>query len=93
MKTKIRDRNRVINYAYLFGAMLINAGVVAQIVKTYSTKSVEDIAILWLICLAIGETFTSPRIFTSVYWVWKVAQVTLICLIVILLAGVWLYMK
>lgn len=84
-------KSRLINYLYLTGACLINAGLVFQIVKTYSTKSVEDIAIMWLVLLAMGECFTSPRIFTSIYGVWKLAQVTLILLIITLLIGVWLY--
>lgn len=82
---------KLVNYLYLLGATLLNCGLVAQIIKTYTTKSAGDIAILWLVLLAVGETFTSPRIFSSTYWCWKAQQVVLIVLLVILLAGAFVY--
>lgn len=84
-------KSRLCNYSYLLGATLIKIGLGFQIYKTYSTQSAEDLAIMWFILLAIGECFTSPRIFTSIYGVWKLAQIALIIMILIQLVGVVLY--
>lgn len=87
----LKVNQRLVNYLYLIGVAMVCGGVVVQIIKTYSTKSVGDIALGWLILLVIGEILVSPRIFSSIYWVWKAMQVTVIILFAILLVGVILY--
>lgn len=79
------------HWLYLIGAVIVQLGGIFQIVKTYTTRSAEDIAIWWLIALLLGELIHCPLSFSSKYGVWKIAHIIAVVLILLLLIGVVLY--
>ena len=87
----ILKNERFLDISYMAGTVIVQIGAVTQIHRTYATKSVEDIAIMWIILLLIGQVLHIPRCFSSGFWVWKGSHVASCILVGVLLIGVILY--
>lgn len=87
----ILKNERFLDTSYLAGTAITQVGAVTQVHRTYTTKSAEDIATMWIILLLLGQVLHLPRCFSSRFWVWKGSHVVSCILLGVLLTGVILY--
>ena len=76
---------------YAFHTAIVWAGSIWQIIHTFTTKSVEDIAVWWIIALLVAQIIAIPLSFCSHFGIWKICRVGSAILCAILLIGVLLY--
>lgn len=74
---------------YVGHALVVWVGLAWQLRHIYITQSAEDITLVWACCLLAGELLALPRAIHSPYKVWKACHLIAVCLIAVLLVGVW----
>jgi len=68
------NKEKAKDWSYLIGTLVCQAGGVAQIVKIFQTKSVDDFSFFWLLALIVTAVMTLPRALGSSFWVWKFSR-------------------
>ena len=76
-------KHKIYDALYLFGIILIQYGTIMQIIKTFTTHRAEDLSLIFVASLVIGEACHLPRSLSSSFWVWKLN--TIVCLILCLM--------
>ena len=81
------------NFLYSVHVVIVWAGSLIQIHKTFTTHSSGDIAWLWVAAIFVSEVLALPLACGSKYFVWKLCHIVGAILVAILLGGVIYYQR
>ena len=85
------NKEKFLDWLYLGHGLIVWGGALWQIFHTYTTKSTEDIALVWIVAMFIAHLLAIPRAHCSNFWVWKWCRYVSAVLVLILLIGVIIY--
>ena len=85
------NKDKLDNLLYIGHALIVWIGGSFQIHHVFSTRSAEDVTLVWAVCLLVSELIALPRCVHSPFWVWRWCHIIGAILTAILLGGVITY--